>query len=69
MKFYTNVVRAGNKILYRGYESGSRVERRIPYTPTLFVESNRATGKYKTLYGKSVEPMQFGDMREASYFM
>ena len=69
MKFYTNVVRAGNKILYRGYESGSRVERRIPYTPTLFVESNRATGKYKTLYGKSVEPMQFGDMREASDFM
>jgi len=69
MKFYTNVVRAGNKILYRGYESGSRVERRIPYTPTLFVESNRATGKYKTLYGKSVEPMQFGDMREASDFI
>ena len=69
MKFYTNVVRAGNKILYRGYESGSRVERRIPYTPTLFVESNRASGKFKTLYGKAVEPMQFGSMSEASDFM
>ena len=69
MKFYTNVTRVSNKILYRGYENGSRVERKIPYAPTLFVESSRASGKYKTLYGRSVEPMQFASMSEASDFM
>lgn len=64
MKFYTNVTRYGNKILYRGVENGKRVQLRIPYKPTLFVESSRATGKYKTLYGKPVEPMEFGSMKE-----
>jgi DNA polymerase elongation subunit (family B) len=69
MKFYTNVTRYGNKILYRGVENGKRVQLRIPYKPTLFVESSRATGKYKTLYGKPVEPMEFGSMKEATEFM
>jgi DNA polymerase elongation subunit (family B) len=69
MKFYTNVTRHGNKILYRGYDSGKRVQHRVPFRPTLFVESSRATGKYKTLYGKSVEPMEFDSMREASDFI
>ena len=69
MKFYTNVARHGNKILYRGYENGERVQHKIPYKPSLYVESSKATGKYKTLYGKSVEPIEFGSMREASDFI
>ena len=69
MKFYTYVTRYGNNLLYRGYENGSSVTRKIPYRPTLFVESPRATGKFKTLFGKSVEPMQFDSMSEASDFM
>jgi DNA polymerase elongation subunit (family B) len=69
MKFYTNVTRHGNKILYRGVENGKRIQLRIPFKPTLYVESSRATGKYKTLYGKPVEPMVFDSMREASDFI
>lgn len=69
MKFYTNVTRQGNKILYRGIQDGQRVQQRIPFKPTLFVESSRATGQYRTLYGKAVEPMEFDSMKEASEFI
>lgn len=69
MKFYTSVLRYGNNILYRGYEDGQRVHRRIPFKPTLFVESSKATGEFKTLYGASVAPMQFDSMSEAADFL
>jgi DNA polymerase elongation subunit (family B) len=69
MKFYTNVSRFGNNILYRGYENGKRVEERIPFSPTLFVESSKASGKYKSLYGVPVEPIQMGSMSEARDFV
>lgn len=69
MKFYTSVSRFGNNILYRGYENGKRVEERIPFSPTLFVESSKASGKYKSLYGVPVEPIQMGSMSEARDFV
>ena len=69
MKFYTNVGRAGNNILYRGVENGRRIEERIPFSPTLFVESPKASGKYKSLYGAAVEPIQLGSMGEAKEFV
>ena len=68
MKFYTNVTRYGNKLLYRGYDNGAPIQHRIPYRPTLYVTSTKATGEFKTLYDIPVEPMEFGDMREASDF-
>jgi len=68
MKFYTNVSRYGNKLLYRGFEDGQRIEERVPYQPTLYVTSRKATGKYNTLYGVPVEPMQFDSMKEATEF-
>lgn len=69
MKFYTNVSRLGNNILYRGFENGKRIEERIPFQPVLFVESKNSTGKYQTLHGVPVEPVQLGSMREATEFL
>ena len=69
MKFYTNVSRLGNNILYRGFENGKRIEERIPFQPVLFVESKKSTGKYQTLHGVPVEPVQLGSMREATEFL
>ena len=69
MNFYTSVCRYGNKILYRGYENGRRVEERIPFSPTLFVESTKASGQYKTLYGVPCEPIEMGSMSEAQDFV
>jgi len=68
MKFYTNVSKVGNNILYRGYKDGQRHSEKIKFKPTLFVESPNATGEYKTLYGKPVAPMQFDDLNEARDF-
>ena len=62
MKFYTHVTRYGNNLLYRGVENGERVDLRIPFQPTLFVESSRASGKYKSLYGANVEPIKMGSV-------
>jgi len=63
MKFYTNVCRYGQMILYRGYDNGKKVSRKIKYKPTLFVSSNK--GSWKALDGTTVEPLQFEGMREA----
>lgn len=44
-KFYTNIVNRGNYVLYRGYEDGLPVQRKIDYKPHLFTDD--ANGKYK----------------------
>jgi len=62
MKFYTNVCRYGQMILYRGYDNGKKVSKKIKYKPTLFVSSNK--GSWKALDGTIVEPLQFEGMRE-----
>lgn len=69
MKFYTNVSRAGNYILHRGYQNGKRISERVPFRPTLFVSSNGKPTPYKTLYGLPVSPLEFESMREATDFM
>jgi DNA polymerase elongation subunit (family B) len=69
MNYYTNVSRLGNNILLRGYKDGKRISERKPFSPTLFVTSEKATGEYKTLFGKPVAPVKFDGMREASEFM
>jgi DNA polymerase elongation subunit (family B) len=69
MKYYTNVTRYGNNILLRGIEDGQRISDRIPFNPTLYIESPKATGKFRSLYGKSVEPVEMGSMKEAKEFV
>ena len=69
MSFYTSVHRYGNQILYRGYnDSGTNIQERIKFAPTLYVKSNKTT-KIKALDGTSVEAMPFDSMSEASDFV
>lgn len=63
MKFYTNVTKYGNDILYRGYENGKRIEEKIHYKPTLY-EYNR-NGEYRTLHGVPVSPTLHSSMSKA----
>ena len=63
MRFYTNVQVAGNNLLVREYDKGTRKQYKLPYKPTLFVPSNKET-KHKTLDGKYVAPIQPGGIRE-----
>jgi len=67
-KMYTNAYRFGKNIRYLGYENGKRVQRTIPFKPTLYVTSQDPKSTWKSLEGSPVEPIVFGSMREASDF-
>jgi len=68
MKFYTNVSQYGNFVLERGIENGEPFKNKIEYAPTLFIPSKEKS-KYKTLSGKSVSKMKFGNIADAKEFM
>ncbi len=68
MKFYTSVSRYGNNLLYRGYDNGKKIQKRIKYKPTYFVSTNKSTN-WKSLDGVSVAPIQFDSMREAKEWL
>ena len=66
-KYYTNVAVQGNNILFRGVKNGRRVKMKIQYSPTLFLPSKK-TSEWKTLFNENLEPMKFGDIRDARDF-
>jgi DNA polymerase elongation subunit (family B) len=68
MNFYTSVNRHGNNILYRGFQDGKRIEKKIQYMPTLFVPSQHETG-WNTIQGQAVLPKTFDTMRDAGDFI
>ncbi len=51
MNFYTNVAPWGNHILVREYKKGERINRKVKYSPTLYVPVQKET-EWKTLDGK-----------------
>jgi len=58
----------GNNILFRGVENGRRVKKKLQYAPTLFLPSNKKS-EWKSLHGEYLEPMRFGEIREARDFV
>jgi len=66
--FYTNVQSVGNFILYRGVQDGKRIKIRIPYQPTLYERSSKAT-KYTSLDGQYLQPHKFDSIREARDYL
>lgn len=68
MKFYTNAVESRGQILLRGYENGRQFTRKVKYEPTLFVPSNKSTSTWKSILGKSLEPMPFESIYAAKEF-
>ena len=66
--FYTNCHSLGDDIVYRGVKDNNRVMERIQYSPTLFLPT-RTSSKFKTLFGRAVEPMNFSTMTEARKFL
>lgn len=63
MKFYTNVSKYGNDILYRGFENGERIEEKISFKPTLYEYHPR--GEQRTLFGVPVAPVLHDSMSKA----
>jgi DNA polymerase elongation subunit (family B) len=66
--FYTSVYLHKKEILLRGYEYGQKVQYRIPLQPYLFIETKKPT-EYRTLEGKPVAKLPFGDVWEARKFV
>ena len=66
--FYTSVNRYGNNILLRGFQHGERVAKKIPFSPTLFVNSAKDVS-WKTLDGTLVMPKSFETMRDAGDYI
>jgi DNA polymerase elongation subunit (family B) len=65
--FYTNIFQRGNKIYFRGYDKGFRVQKAVKYKPYLFLESEKGT--YRTLDNKPVEKIEFESIYDAKEFM
>lgn len=68
MNFYTNLTRYKNQILYRGYSNGVRVNKKVRFTPTLFVADEKGED-YKTIYGEPLRPIDFETMSAMTEFI
>ena len=67
--FYTYARHYGDKILLRGVTSqGKRISKKVSFSPTLFVRSDKPT-QYKTMFGEKVSPVEFASNKEASEFV
>ena len=65
--FYTSVERYGNNILWRGYENNKRFERKVKFSPTLFVGGDKSgQSQHKSLTtGRPMTSVTMDTMREA----
>ena len=68
MQFYTNVAPWGNHILVREYKKGERINRKVKYSPTLYVPVQKET-EWKTLDGKYADAYPFNTIKDAKKFM
>lgn len=67
MRFYTNVVQYGNKILVRGINNGKIVQDRVDFQPSFFVKTPK-NSQYKSIYGQNLEKLDFEDINSAKDF-
>ena len=67
MRFYTSVNRYGNSLLYRGYQDGRRIKKKIAFKPTLYVKG-KGNSQFTSLDGTNVDAIEFSSMREAKEF-
>ena len=69
-EFYTSILPWGNNLLVRGVKDGERYTKKEKFKPTLFVKSNKPTdSKWKSLYGETLVPLYFDEMKEAKEFL
>lgn len=69
-EFYTYCQVWGNNILYRGYKDGLQVLEKVPFKPTLYIQSDNKNSEWKSLYGGTpLEPVEFDSIKEAKDFV
>ena len=69
-EFYTSVERFGNNILWRGYKDGKRFSRKVPFKPSLYLQTQKSGGEYRSLQGNySLHKKTFDSMSEVKQFI
>jgi DNA polymerase elongation subunit (family B) len=68
---YTFVGRKSNKILFRGYKDGKRIQSgEIAYKPSLYTPlESGAQSDYQTIYGEPLKKIEFSSIRDANNFI
>ena len=65
-KFYTNVGRYGNNILWRGYdENGKQFMKKVKFQPTLYIGVQEETGFKALTNGRNMKPSLQDSMSKA----
>ena len=67
-KFYTSVVKHGNKLLFRYVNNGQAYKSRVGFGPKLYVQAKQPTN-FKSLDGAYLQEMPFTDLNEAQEFV
>jgi len=67
-KFYTNISRYGNNLLYRGYQDGRRIKKKIAFKPTFYVKG-KGNSKFTALDSTNVDAIKMDSMRDAKEFI
>lgn len=67
LSFYTNAETYGNNVLLRGYENGRAYNKRVPFKPKLYTETNKPT-KFRSIHGKPLEEIEFDSIYDARDF-
>ena len=68
MEFYTSVNPIGDRIFIRGVENGKRYQRKLEFSPTLYVTSKKPS-KWKTLEGAFVDEVNPGTIKDTREFI
>ena len=64
--FYTSVERFGNTILWRGFQNGTRFERKVKYKPTMYCLTDDKNSSFRSLTtGRALAPVSMDSMRHA----
>jgi len=69
MNFYTNVYQNKSKLYVRGVRNGRPFKEVANYKPNLYVPSKTGNTKFRTVFGKPVDQMQFDNIWEARDFL
>jgi DNA polymerase elongation subunit (family B) len=69
--FYTNIERAGNNILTRGYDDQGKLffHKDEDFKPRVYIPANSVNAKYKSLKGQALEAVQAGSLSETKEFI
>ena len=68
MDFYTNVCRTRDKILVKGYQGKKQVKMAVSYRPNHYIPSKKGDTAFKSLDGRSLEPVNLNSMGGARKF-